>query len=292
MIKPVVSFNEAKAYVVRNPVNSIFIEVTSDYYSSKVEQTFESATFAYKRVNIDQFEILDNWQLKSPSTLQKLIEVLGLLLERHKAIFIFDCLDLRACKNAAQFDASARFYTVLCALGFTNISIIHDATVSTAEVLNCIQKQDPLLHNKQPIKSLTQVRQLSHQTHLLKYRQLFTLIEEGRGNYHLVDARSEPEFLGLDTGYPYIELAGKIPTAVHISSRDFEAREQEPNQELLGRLEQAFHANDIGKADRIIWYCGTSWRASRMFVLTLAMGYRNAFVYDGGWFEWQRNNIL
>jgi 3-mercaptopyruvate sulfurtransferase SseA len=291
MIKPVVSLNQAKACVAQDPSNSVFVEVTSNYYASVLNDGFDNSTVAYRKIDIDQFEIVDDWRLRPPSELKQLIEHLGFSVGQHKCIFIFDFLDLQACKNASQFDASGRFYSVLLALGFSNISIVHDATIAPADVHRFINEQNKRLHEKQTVGARVQEPQRNDQSHLLTYQQLDSLIAGAQGEYYLLDARSESEFLGQESGYSYIELAGRIPGALHISSHNFQAREHETVEELLGRLEHVFQVNGIGSKDLVIWYCGTSWRASRMVALTMALGFENVFLYDGGWFEWQKRHI-
>ena len=59
---------------------------------------------------------------------------------------------------------------------------------------------------------------------------------------------------------------------------------------MLTRLAGALAGKGIDPADRIVWYCGTGWRASRMWALTCALGYTNAAIYDGGWNEWQQRH--
>ena len=46
---------------------------------------------------------------------------------------------------------------------------------------------------------------------------------------------------------------------------------------------------DINK--RLVFYCGTGWRASEAFFYALVMGIKNITVYDGGWFEWSSLNF-
>jgi thiosulfate/3-mercaptopyruvate sulfurtransferase len=37
---------------------------------------------------------------------------------------------------------------------------------------------------------------------------------------------------------------------------------------------------------RVIFYCGTGWRASQAFFCAYLMGWTDISVYDGGWLEW------
>ncbi len=40
----------------------------------------------------------------------------------------------------------------------------------------------------------------------------------------------------------------------------------------------------------VAFYCGTGWRASETFFYAYLMDWPNVSVYDGGWFEWSRQN--
>jgi thiosulfate/3-mercaptopyruvate sulfurtransferase len=286
MISPVVDFQFASTEFFRNPDHVVFAEVVSCYYPSHVTEYNQCLNFPYLKVNIDQFEVLNDWRLKSRSELFRIVESLGLTAVSHKTIFIFDCLNVKGCSNSAQFDASARLYSTLLSLGFTNISIIHDVSVSSVAGSLGL-KSNNLTSQKTPKLSSHLIVQNNYSP-ILNYQQLKAFISGQRGDYHLVDARTEAEFLGLDTGYAYIDIAGKIPKSINIDSNNYRALDHENASQLLRRLAQALEVNGIGKVDCIIWYCGTSWRAARMFVLTRALGYRNTYLYDGGWFEWQR----
>jgi len=40
---------------------------------------------------------------------------------------------------------------------------------------------------------------------------------------------------------------------------------------------------------RVIFYCGTGWRASLAFWNARALGWPRISVYDSGWFDWSRD---
>jgi thiosulfate/3-mercaptopyruvate sulfurtransferase len=40
---------------------------------------------------------------------------------------------------------------------------------------------------------------------------------------------------------------------------------------------------------RVAFYCGTGWRASETFFYAHLMGWPSVSVYDGGWYEWSRD---
>lgn len=40
---------------------------------------------------------------------------------------------------------------------------------------------------------------------------------------------------------------------------------------------------------RVVFYCGTGWRASEAFFYAYLMGWPRLAVYDGGWYEWSQD---
>jgi 3-mercaptopyruvate sulfurtransferase SseA len=110
------------------------------------------------------------------------------------------------------------------------------------------------------------------------------------GPYRLLDARSAEEYAGVFTGYDYIPLVGRIPTAESVINGEYQVSATEGLEAVLARLADTLARKGIGHQDRIVWYCGTGWRASRMCALTRALGYTNVAIYDGGWNEWHRRH--
>jgi thiosulfate/3-mercaptopyruvate sulfurtransferase len=110
------------------------------------------------------------------------------------------------------------------------------------------------------------------------------------GPYRLLDARSAEEYAGTYTGYDYIPLAGRIPTAESVINGDYQVSATESLEAVLARLAKTLTRKGVDREDRIVWYCGTGWRASRMCALTRALGYTNVALYDGGWNDWHRRH--
>jgi 3-mercaptopyruvate sulfurtransferase SseA len=124
----------------------------------------------------------------------------------------------------------------------------------------------------------------------VSYETMMELLAGRLGPYRLIDARSAEEYAGKFTGYNYIPLAGRIPTAESVVNGDYQVSESEGLEAVLVRLAGTFARKGINPKDRIVWYCGTGWRASRMYALTRALGYTNVAIYDGGWNEWHRRH--
>ncbi len=111
---------------------------------------------------------------------------------------------------------------------------------------------------------------------------------------NLVCVRSWPEYIGEVSGYNYIEKKGRIPGAVfgncgsdayhmeNYRNLDETAREY---HEILSAWIQAGITPEKFNA----FYCGTGWRASEAFLAAWLAGWSRIAVYDGGWFEWSRD---
>ncbi len=120
----------------------------------------------------------------------------------------------------------------------------------------------------------------------VSYDTMVKLVAGDLGPYRLLDARSAEEHAGHVTGYEYVTAAGRIPTSESVVNAEYQLSVDDNLADILGYLEKTLQGKDILKNDRIIWYCGTGWRAARMCVLTQFLGYRNVAIYEGGWNEW------
>ena len=116
----------------------------------------------------------------------------------------------------------------------------------------------------------------------------------------LVSVRTWREHIGEVSGYNYIEPAGRIAgdvwgncgsDAYHMQHYRNVDNTMRAYPEITANWEEA----GITPDKWVAFYCGTGWRASETWFYALLMGWRNAAVYDGGWFEWsgdpERNPI-
>ena len=136
------------------------------------------------------------------------------------------------------------------------------------------------------------------------YSGLFTDIEGVRfalsdpGSV-VVSVRSWQEYIGATSGYEFIKPRGRIPGAVwgHGSlDKDNLQYYQNPDGTLrdLAEIDRDWRSWGITPDKKIVFYCGTSWRASAACFFASLAGRENISVYDGGWLEWssdERNPI-
>jgi thiosulfate/3-mercaptopyruvate sulfurtransferase len=107
----------------------------------------------------------------------------------------------------------------------------------------------------------------------------------------LVSVRSWAEYIGEASGYSYIEPKGRIAGAVwgHAGSAPHSMEYyRNPDNTMRNYHEIAANWREWGITPdkRIVFYCGTGWRASEAFFYAYLMGWINISVYDGGWHEW------
>ncbi len=109
----------------------------------------------------------------------------------------------------------------------------------------------------------------------------------------LVSVRSRAEFSGATSGYAYISAAGDIPGARwgHAEGdSQFIHAYHNPDGTVrnLQEIAALWQQQQITADKRVIFYCGTGWRASLAFFIARALGWQDIAVYDGGWFEWSQ----
>jgi thiosulfate/3-mercaptopyruvate sulfurtransferase len=111
---------------------------------------------------------------------------------------------------------------------------------------------------------------------------------------NLVSVRSWREFIGEVSGYNYVDKCGRIPGAVfgncgsdayHMENyRNFDHTMREYHE-----IEDIWAAAGITPDKHNAFYCGTGWRGSEAFFNAWLMAWPRISVFDGGWFEWSRD---
>ncbi|WP_231564409.1 rhodanese-like domain-containing protein [Enterobacter sp. Bisph1] len=109
----------------------------------------------------------------------------------------------------------------------------------------------------------------------------------------LVSIRSWLEYNGIASGYDYL-TPGDIPGArwgMAEGDSQYIANFHHPDGTVRAPAEIAalWHQQQISGDQRIIFYCGTGWRASFAFFIARSLGWPNIAVYDGGWLEWSQH---
>jgi 3-mercaptopyruvate sulfurtransferase SseA len=112
----------------------------------------------------------------------------------------------------------------------------------------------------------------------------------------LVSVRSWNEHIGKVSGYNYIEPAGRIAgdiwgncgsDAYHMQHY----RNVDNTMRAYPEIASIWEEVGITADKRVAFYCGTGWRASETWFYAYLMGWEQAAVYDGGWFEWSQDPV-
>jgi thiosulfate/3-mercaptopyruvate sulfurtransferase len=115
----------------------------------------------------------------------------------------------------------------------------------------------------------------------------------GEADTALVSVQSWVEYIGVTSGYGYIQPKGRIAGAVwgHAGSRPRRMdhfRNVDNTMRNYHDIAARWRAWGVRPDQRVAFYCGTSWRASEAFFSAYLMGWDNIAVYDGGWLAWSR----
>ena len=282
----------------------LVLEVVSDYYEEPAQRQHRNShpIPGFAQIKTEQLETDLLWNLRPDTHLQQILTEYDLMPEIPKRILLFDNIKLACGRAESRFDASARLFSVLYYFGFSHISIILDSTVHATFPDEFAAQYPQIVHRlaAQPLSnevklskkaSLDQTRWIpKHEDYFVCYETMVQMLSGKLGPYRLLDARSAEEYAGIFTGYNYIPLAGRIPTAESVINGDYQVSATESLALVLARLATTLTGKGIEYEERIVWYCGTGWRASRMCALTQALGYTNVTIYDGGWNEWHRRH--
>ncbi len=103
-------------------------------------------------------------------------------------------------------------------------------------------------------------------------------------NSLVVCTRSRAEFTGQTSGYDYFDCRGRIAGSVWGGAESMAFFRNADG--TFRDVSADWQARGITPDKRIIFYCGTGWRASEAFWAARKLGWTNIAVYDGGWLEW------
>ena len=282
----------------------LVVEVVSEFYQGPSPQDHRRShpIPGFVQINTERLESGPLWNLESDGHLQQVLAESGLVPGSPKRILLFDTIRLACGTAQSRFDASARLLSVLHYFGFSHAAIILDPAIDRSFPEELAAQRPDVVRRlaSRPLPSEAGESQggasvqgrwvPKHPEHIVGYETMVQLLSGRLGPYRLLDARSAEEYAGIFTGYDTIPLAGRIPTAESVINGDYQVSATEGLEAVLARLADTLARKGIDQEDRIVWYCGTGWRAPRMCALTRALGTTNVALYDGGWNEWHRRH--
>lgn len=122
-------------------------------------------------------------------------------------------------------------------------------------------------------------------------------LEQQKNGLKLVSNRAWDEYTGKISGYDYIPGKGEPQGAIwgfagtdSSNMVDF----YDPDGTLRNPKEifALWKGQNIQQGDALAFYCGTGWRAGVPWFMTQLAGWKNTYVYDGGWNAWQMDSIF
>ncbi|GAB4578640.1 MAG: hypothetical protein Fur0022_13760 [Anaerolineales bacterium] len=108
-------------------------------------------------------------------------------------------------------------------------------------------------------------------------------------NSLVISVRSWAEYIGKTSGYTYIRPKGRIAGAMWGyagTNKDLAYTTAEGHALPLVEVAQRWQKVGITPEKRVVFYCGTGWRASEAYFYARALGSNQVSIYNGGWLEW------
>lgn len=111
----------------------------------------------------------------------------------------------------------------------------------------------------------------------------------------LISNRAWDEYTGKVSGYDYIPGKGEPQGAIWgYAGTDSSnmADYYDPDNTLRNPNEifALWKTQGIQKGDQLAFYCGTGWRAGVPWFMTQLAGWKDTYIYDGGWNAWQMDS--
>ncbi len=132
----------------------------------------------------------------------------------------------------------------------------------------------------------------AHPEYIQGMDEVKSMLAGGQGS--LVSVRSWEEYIGTTSGYDFIEPKGRIAGALWGFSKTHPTkmsgyRNIDNTMLSYHEIESIWEEAHIAPNKKMLYYCGTGWRASEAFFFAHLMGRKNIAIYDGGWNEWCQN---
>ena len=243
------------------------VEQDEDYNKAHIPGAFH--------VNTDDIEEDETWNFRTPEEIGKLLKSYGITKDTKVVTY----------GNSLENAADDRLATVLLWAGVEDVKNLSggiDAWTKAGYETETKVNQ-PVATDKD-----FGVKIPAHPEYILSIDEVKEK-QKDDPKFKLVSIRSKDEFLGKTSGYSYIDRAGEPLGAVwghdtddgSYNNPDGSIVSLEKLESYLGESGVSLEKNDVA------FYCGTGWRASVPFLIAHENGYKNAYLYDGGWYVWQ-----
>ena len=110
----------------------------------------------------------------------------------------------------------------------------------------------------------------------------------------LVDNRSWEEYIGEVSGYSYHDKKGRIPGAVYgyagtTSTTLEDYRNIDNTMRNADEIKVLWDKAGIDTNKKLIFMCGSGWRAAEVLTYANVRGYDNSALYSDGWIGWSND---
>ena len=243
------------------------VDADEDYNKAHIPGAFH--------VNTDDIEEEKTWNFRSPEEIEKLLKNYGITKDTIVVTY----------GNTPENTADDRLAAVLLWAGVEDVKNLSGGIDAWVKAGFETEKQ---VNEPVATKEDFGVKIPAHPEYVLSIDEVKEKIKDD-AKFKLVSIRSKDEFLGKTSGYSYIDRAGEPLGAVwghdtddgSYNNADGTVVDLAKLEEYLGESGLSLEKNDIA------FYCGTGWRASVPFLIAHENGFKNAYLYDGGWFQWQ-----
>lgn len=269
-VKSVIDGKESGDYVI---LECSWGELTeeSDYVKGHIKGAYH--------MNTDHIEREDtNWNIVSPKEIEEVLKKFGITKDT-----------IVVCYGKSGVDAADdRVATALLWAGVENVKCLNGGL---EQWMKAGYEQEQKINI--PVKTENEFG-----IDIPAHPEIFMSIEEVQrkleadDKFRLASVRSYEEYTGTQTGYDYVHLSAEPKGAVWVHNTDVgDYCKADGTMVDFDVVEKYLREAGITENNQIAFYCGTGWRASIPYLLCLENGRENVSIYDGGWFEWQKEDL-
>ena len=185
--------------------------------------------------------------------------------------------------------ATSRVALVLMYLGVKDVRLLNGGYQAWKSAGYKVEKDIPKVNAAKDFG----VNYPVHPEYIMDKKELKDLLNDEDGVS--VSVRSWVEYVGETSGYSFIDEKGRIAGSVwgHAGTDPYHM-EHFRNVDLTMRnyheISEMWEEWGITPNKRVEFHCGTGWRASETWFAAYLMGWNKISMYDGGWFEWIKDD--
>lgn len=222
-------------------------------------------------IDSDEFEKPPEWIRKSDNELLQFAAMNGITADTTVIIY-----------GNNELGASAKLSAVLRYMGVKRVMCLNGTLKNWIYAgypteSGCPEKSPCELQLDQFHFDRTQMVDIDEAKQMLRHPSLGTVI----------DTRRWEHYIGADSGYDYVDLAGRIPGTVWCFYPHFFANPDDTMGDV-NVMRRVWKSAGIDYRKRMAFFCGSaSWGAAVVKLYGNVAGIENATIYEGGWGQWQ-----